>query len=66
MTDDRADGRPADAPTGSSSEAPDTGDLVVDTATAAMAAAPDELDAQVHAGEEVHRTLQARLSDLGG
>jgi DNA polymerase-3 subunit gamma/tau len=29
-------------------------------------AAPDDLDAQIEAGQRVHRTLQSRLSDLGG
>ncbi|MGL5853394.1 MAG: hypothetical protein ACRCZD_21635 [Phycicoccus sp.] len=63
MTNDRVTGAPTDGP---SSEAPETGDVAVDTATAAMETAPDELDAQLQAGEEVHRTLQARLGDLGG
>ncbi len=37
------------------------------TALAELAAAPaDDLDAQLAAGEAVHRTLQARLHDLGG
>ncbi|MGL4176677.1 MAG: hypothetical protein ACRCSN_11410 [Dermatophilaceae bacterium] len=66
MTDDHVASPPADATDGSFPDPPETGDPAVDTATAAMAAASDELDAQLHAGEEVHRSLQARLSDLGG
>ena len=46
---------------------PETGDLVIDAALGDLAAAPrDDLDAQLEAGEAVHRTLQSRLSDLGG
>ncbi|MFL6151076.1 MAG: hypothetical protein ACJ72B_01740 [Ornithinibacter sp.] len=46
---------------------PDTGDLVIDAALGDLAAAPgDDLDAQLEAGEAVHRTLQSRLTDLGG
>ncbi|MGL5931157.1 MAG: hypothetical protein ACRCY8_19680 [Dermatophilaceae bacterium] len=63
---DAAGGSPPDVADDSFRDAPETGDPAVDTATATMAAAPDELDAQLHAGEEVHRTLQARLGDLGG
>jgi hypothetical protein len=40
---------------------------VVDAALRDLAAAPTEdLDAQLATGEAVHRTLQSRLSDLGG
>jgi len=46
---------------------PETGDIVIDAALRNLAAAPvDDLDAQLEAGEAVHRTLQSRLSDLGG
>jgi hypothetical protein len=46
---------------------PETGDVIIDTALRDLADAPvDDLDAQLAAGEAVHRTLQARLSDLGG
>ena len=46
---------------------PETGDLVVDAALRDLAAAPaDDLDAQLEAGEAVHRTLRSRLDDLGG
>jgi hypothetical protein len=46
---------------------PETGDLVIDAALGELAQAPaDDLDAQLHTGEAVHRTLQSRLSDLGG
>ncbi len=46
---------------------PETGDLVIDAALGDLAAAPtDDLDAQLDTGEAVHRTLQARLADLGG
>jgi hypothetical protein len=46
---------------------PETGDIVIDSALRDLAAAPDDdLDAQLEAGEAVHRTLQSRLSDLGG
>jgi hypothetical protein len=48
------------------SEGP-TGDPQVDAALADLeAAAPHDLDAQIEAGQQVHRTLQSRLSDLGG
>ncbi|WP_270887837.1 hypothetical protein [Pedococcus sp. 5OH_020] len=44
-----------------------TGDIVVDAALRELQQAPtDDLDAQIEAGQRVHRTLQARLSDLGG
>jgi hypothetical protein len=56
---------PADAPTPGAP--PETGDIVIDAALRDLAAAPDDdLDAQLEAGEAVHRTLQSRLSDLGG
>lgn len=46
---------------------PETGDLVIDAALADLAAAePEDLDAQIAAGEQVQRTLQSRLADLGG
>lgn len=49
------------------SEAPETGDLVIDAALRDLAAAPeDDLDAQIDKGEQVQSTLQGRLSDLGG
>ena len=47
--------------------APEPGDLVIDAALRNLAEAPeDDLDAQVERGEQVQRTLQGRLSDLGG
>ncbi|MGE9807773.1 hypothetical protein [Janibacter sp. G1551] len=47
-------------------EAPVTGDNLIDAAVAELADAPlDDLDAQIAAGDNVQRTLQARLSDLG-
>ncbi|NNM44689.1 hypothetical protein [Knoellia koreensis] len=47
--------------------APETGDIVIDSALRDLQSAPaDDLDAQIAAGQQVHRTLQARLSDLGG
>lgn len=47
--------------------APETGDLVIDAALRDLAQAPvDDLDAQIERGEQVQRTLQGRLSDLGG
>ncbi|MDT0215377.1 hypothetical protein Q9R29_15905 [Rothia sp. ARF10] len=55
-----------EAPT-QSAPAPETGDLVIDAALRDLAEAPeDDLDAQVERGEQVQRTLQGRLSDLGG
>ena len=57
--------RPA-PPGGPTSDGP-TGDPQIDAALAELeGAAPDDLDAQVEAGGRVHRTLQSRLSDLGG
>ncbi len=48
-------------------EPPETGDLVVDAALAAVASASDgSLDDRLVAGEELQRTLHARLTDLGG
>ena len=56
---------PAGAP--SAGAPPETGDIVIDAALRDLAATPDDdLDAQLEAGEAVHRTLQSRLSDLGG
>ena len=44
-----------------------TGDIVIDSALQDLRDAPaDDLDAQIEAGRRVHRTLQGRLSDLGG
>ena len=64
MTEQPHDGSPAEAPTPAP---PETGDIVIDSALGDLAAAPDDdLDAQLEAGEAVHRTLQSRLSDLGG
>ncbi len=46
---------------------PQTGDPVIDAALRDLAEAPvADLDAQLAAGEAVHRTLQSRLTDLGG
>ena len=46
---------------------PETGDIVIDAALRDLAdTAPDDLDGQLATGEAVHRTLQGRLSDLGG
>ncbi|MFN8098072.1 MAG: hypothetical protein U0Q21_07295 [Dermatophilaceae bacterium] len=43
-----------------------TGDLVIDAALATLAeASDDDLDAVLAAGEDLHRTLTARLADLG-
>ena len=54
-------------PSGAGSDAPETGDLVIDAALRDLAAAPeDDLDAQIERGEQVQRTLQGRLGDLGG
>jgi hypothetical protein len=44
-----------------------TGDEAVDEAVGELVATdPDDLDAQISAGERVHHTLRTRLSDLGG
>jgi hypothetical protein len=49
------------------SGAPETGDLVIDASLRDLAAVPeDDLDAQIERGEQVQRTLQGRLGDLGG
>jgi hypothetical protein len=49
------------------SQPDETGDLVIDASLKDLADAdPDDLDAQIEAGERVHQTLQSRLSDLGG
>ncbi|MGL4300304.1 MAG: hypothetical protein ACRCW4_14645 [Candidatus Neomicrothrix subdominans] len=63
MTDDRQGPESGDL---RSTPPPETGDPAIDRATAALMAAPDELDEQMQAGEAVYRTLHARLSDLGG
>lgn len=48
------------------SAAPETGDIVIDSALSELAGVePGDLDGQLAAGESLHRTLQARLSDLG-
>ena len=48
--------------------APRTGDTAIDSATTQLAqsVSSGSLDDQIEAGETVHRTLQGRLSDLGG
>lgn len=65
MTDrfpDDQDGTPAADGLGDAA----TGDIVIDAALQDLRDAPaDDLDAQLEAGGRVHRTLQARLSDLG-
>ncbi len=74
MTEQHLDTTPGDSPDPSPPAGaphpgapPETGDLVIDAALGDLAAAPgDDLDAQLEAGEAVHRTLQSRLSDLGG
>ncbi|MFW5471608.1 hypothetical protein ACOCJ4_16360 [Knoellia sp. CPCC 206435] len=49
------------------SGAPETGDLVIDASLRDLASAPeDDLDAQIERGEQVQRTLQGRLGNLGG
>ncbi len=61
-TADAVPGGPLSGPT-----APETGDLVIDAALRDLAVtAPEDLDAQIEAGERVQRTLQSRLGDLGG
>ena len=53
--------------TPTSTTPPETGDPVIDTALHQLTEVPvDDLDAQLAAGEAVHRTLQSRLGDLGG
>ena len=74
MTEQHLDTNPGDSPDPSPPAGaphlgapPETGDLVIDAALGDLAAAPgDDLDAQLESGEAVHRTLQSRLSDLGG
>jgi len=57
----------ADEPAPAEEAAPETGDLVIDAALRDLAETPSEdLDAQIESGEQVQRTLQGRLSDLGG
>lgn len=64
MSDPHAIETPEDAP---STGVPQTGDIVIDAALRDLAGSDDtDLDAQLTAGESLHRTLQARLSDLGG
>jgi len=48
--------------------APRTGDGLIDSALSQLeeSASSGTLDDQIEAGEKVHRTLQGRLSDLGG
>ncbi len=59
--------RPASAEPAPTGEAPATGDLVIDAALRDLAAASaDDLDAVIGTGEQVQRTLQSRLGDLGG
>ena len=66
MTERHPDLAPDEAPD-PGAPPPETGDIVIDSALRDLAAAPDDdLDAQLEAGEAVHRTLQSRLSDLGG
>ena len=46
---------------------PETGDIVIDAALRDLVNTPaGDLDGQLQAGEAVHRTLQGRLTDLGG
>ncbi len=73
MTEQHLDSTPVEGPVPAPKGAheagapPATGDLVIDAALGDLAAAPgDDLDAQLEAGEAVHRTLQSRLTDLGG
>ena len=48
--------------------APHTGDPVIDQALAGLedSARSGDLDAEIRAGERVHKELQERLDDLGG
>lgn len=58
---------PKPTPPGAPASPGETGDVLIDAALQDLeAAAPDDLDAQIEAGQRVHRTLQSRLSDLGG
>ncbi len=44
-----------------------TGDVIIDSVLEELQQVPpDDLDAQIEAGERVHDTLKSRLSDLGG
>ena len=64
---DAADDAPGPGAADDVETPPETGDLVIDAALRDLAAAPaDDLDAQLEAGEAVHRTLRSRLDDLGG
>ena len=59
-------GPPAGQPAAAGGEGV-TGDALIDAALRNLEDAPaDDLDAQIAAGQRVHQTLQARLSDLGG
>lgn len=60
-------GEPAGPPGGEAgAPAPETRDIVVDAALRDLAAVDGaDLDATLAAGESVHGTLTARLSDLG-
>ncbi|WP_282072250.1 hypothetical protein [Janibacter hoylei] len=52
--------------TSEATPAPETGDLVVDSALTDLDAVDTaDLDAVLAAGEAVHATLTSRLSDLG-
>ena len=58
---------PKPTPPGAPASPGETGDVLIDAALQDLEdAAPDDLDAQIEAGQRVHRTLQSRLSDLGG
>ncbi|MEO7069652.1 MAG: hypothetical protein ABI131_04085 [Nostocoides sp.] len=58
---------PRAAPAGSLPEPPETGDLVIDAALSDLAGSdPDDLAAQLWAGERVDQTLRSRLAELGG
>jgi len=58
---------PRPTPPGAPASPGETGDLLIDAALQDLEdAAPDDLDAQIESGQRVHRTLQSRLSDLGG
>lgn len=54
------------APRGDNDTTPQTGDLVVDAVLDDLAGVDEaDLDAVLAAGDAVHATLTARLSDLG-
>jgi hypothetical protein len=58
---------PAGLPNEPPTAPPETGDLVIDAALSDLAATdPDDLGAQLEAGERVDQTLRSRLADLGG